>query len=97
MNKEEILEIGKYLEYRRFVRNEVDKTGKWSKDEKYLVNLYDSFLNLKIKYNKQQQVINQLQEWLDEMLLVREYDRCDGKETLEDVKQKLNDLIKEID
>lgn len=52
MSKEEIEEIGKYLNTQYIICRDINKTDKLSKEVRYIQKLYDSYLDLKIENNK---------------------------------------------
>lgn len=50
MNEERLKQIGKFLETRMFIHRQVEHNSHWTTEEKMIVELYDSYITLLIKY-----------------------------------------------
>lgn len=51
MNKEEIKKIGEYLNLKYVIARDVNSNDKLETQDKYIQQLYDVYLDLRIKYN----------------------------------------------
>ena len=66
MNKERLKQIGNFLNYRIIVHRNVENDTNWTTEEKMIQELYDSYLDLLIKYKKQKEVIDKATEYIKE-------------------------------
>lgn len=57
MNKERMIEIGKFLEMRLFIHRQVEHNDKLTKEEKMIQELYDNNLELQIRLKKIEEYI----------------------------------------
>lgn len=51
MNKEEIKKIGEYLNLKYVIARDVNSNDKLETQDRYIQQLYDAYLDLRIKYN----------------------------------------------
>lgn len=51
MNKEKIRKIGEYLNYKYIIARDVNGNDKLEIQDRYIQQLYDAYLDLKIKHN----------------------------------------------
>ena len=58
MDKERLKQIGNFLNYRIIVHRNVENDTNWTTEEKMIQELYDSYLDLLIKYKKRKEVID---------------------------------------
>ena len=65
MDKERLEQIGKFLETRMFIHRQVEHDSPWTTEEKMIVELYDSYINLLMKYKKQKEVIDKINTYIN--------------------------------
>jgi hypothetical protein len=51
MSKEEIKKIGEYLNFKYVIARDVNSNDKLETQDRYIQQLYDAYLDLRIKYN----------------------------------------------
>ena len=60
MDKERLVQIGKFLNDRLIIHRNVENNTPWTTEEKMIQELYDNYLDILIKYKKQKEVIDRL-------------------------------------
>lgn len=58
MEKERLKQIGSFLNDRLIIHRNVENDTPWTAEEKMIKELYDSYLDLLIEYNKQKEIID---------------------------------------
>lgn len=58
MEKERLKQISSFLNDRLIIHRNVENDTPWTTEEKMIKELYDSYLDLLIKYNNQKEVID---------------------------------------
>lgn len=81
MDKDKIIEIGKYLNTKYLIVRNVDKNDKLDKQDKYIQLLYDNYLDLKIINNNLNKGIDKLVNDYKLLLEVTERDNKNMKQT----------------
>ena len=67
MNKEEIKKIGKYLNFKYVIARDVNSNDKLETQDIYIQQLYDAYLDLRIKYNDLQSQLDIANKKLEDM------------------------------
>lgn len=95
MDKERLVRIGKFLNDRIIIHRNVENNTPWTTEEKMIQELYDNYLELLIKYKKQQEVIDKAIEFIKSSQC--KYDGWEITNQLyeNEIKQLL-DILKEV-
>lgn len=65
MDKERLVQIGKFLNARLIIHRNVENNTPWTTEEKMIQELYDNYLDLLIKYKNQKEVINRAIDYIN--------------------------------
>ena len=60
MTKERLEQIGRFLDTRLIIHREVEHDAPWTTEEKMIVDLYVSYLDLLLEHKKQKEVIDKI-------------------------------------
>ena len=95
MNKERLVQIGKFLNDRLIIHRNVENNTPWTTEEKMIQELYDNYLDILIKYKKQKEVIDKAIELLGNY---KHYSTPDEKQNgdNEDLVNNAFDILKEV-
>ena len=99
MNKERLVQIGKFLNYRLIIHRNVENNTLWNTEEKMIQELYDSYLDLLIKHKKQKEVIDRILNEAKETRNILNNNRDDNilsKSCLLSYLEIVEDLLKEV-
>lgn len=76
MNEERLKQIGKFLETRMFIHRQVEHDSPWTTEEKMIVELYDNYINLLMKYKNQKEVIYRIKEYIEPLITNKDDEEC---------------------
>ena len=68
MDKERLVQIGKFLNDRLIIHRNVENNTPWTTEEKMIQELYDNYLELLIKYKEQKEIIDDCKEDISNLL-----------------------------
>jgi hypothetical protein len=90
MNKEEIKKIGEYLNFKYVIARDVNSNDKLETQDRYIQQLYDAYLDLRIKYNDLQSQLDIANNKLDKIK-----EMCENKidNFNEDIRDYLDDNL----
>ena len=98
MDKERLVQIGKFLNYRLIIHRNVENNTPWNTEEKMIQELYDSYLDLLIKHKKQKEAIDRILNETEETRNILNNNRDDNilsKSCLLSYLEIVEDLLKE--